>query len=93
MQDPSIEDFARLRDADCQVGSGDVRLPMRMLSAEPIAGSPRTQGGFRLEFLGPADPVLEQAIMSVAWPSATYDIFMVPIARDARGTRYEAVFF
>lgn len=92
MADLSLHDFSPWLDQECQVGEGAERLPMILLAAEPLADSPRAAGGFRLEFLGPVDPVLDQGTKRVTGPSATYDIVMVPIGRNAAGTRYEAVF-
>ena len=54
---------------------------------------PRTRAPFSTVFLGPADPVLPQRIYPLE--SATLgrlDLFLVPIGRDERGVRYEAVF-
>lgn len=93
MQDLSIDDFAGWIGGECQVALGDACLPMTLLTAEPLAGSPRSGGGFRLEFLGPADPILPQSIMTVSGPPGTHDIFLVPIAGDAGGARYEAVYY
>lgn len=89
----SIDDFAAWVGSEFQIGDDALRLPMTLSAAEPLDGSPRATGGFRLEFTGPSDPVLQQAIMSVAGPGRAHDIFLVPIGRDTRGTRYEAVFY
>ena len=93
MTDLSIDHFTDWlnREVDVKAPEGDVR--MTLVTAEPIDGSPRAAGGFRLEFLGPHDPLLGQAIMTVAGPDRTDDIFLVPVESDARGTVYEAVFF
>ena len=48
---------------------------------------------FELTFRGPADPMLPQATYRLT--NATLgpaDIFLVPIARDAEGVTYQAVF-
>lgn len=89
----TLEDFRLWLDQSCHVAVGEYRLPMTLTAAEPLAGSQRNGGGFRLEFRGPADPVLAQATMAVHGPTATRDIFLVPIARNAEGARYEAVFY
>lgn len=93
MTDPSLHDFSSWVDGPCEVESGEGRLPMLLLAAEPLEGSPRAGGGFRLEFLGPPAPVLDQAIRTVTAGSGRWDIFMVPISRHQAGTRYEAVFY
>jgi hypothetical protein len=69
------------------------RLDMRLDAAQELPGSSRAGGGFRLEFLGPADPILAQGIFPFEIARDRYEVFIVPIARDRSGTRYEAVFF
>ena len=88
----TIEDFAGWIGEECNVEAGGVHLPMRLLAAEPIAGSLRDGGGFRLEFEGPRDPILPQSIMQVTKQGEPMEIFMVPVGRDANGVRYEAIF-
>jgi hypothetical protein len=39
------------------------------------------------------DPILPQAIYAFRNGGVTLEIFVVPIARDQDGTRYEAIFF
>jgi hypothetical protein len=48
---------------------------------------------FRLEFRGPAEPVLEQRIHRLEHESlGTLEIFLVPVGANATGTTYEAIF-
>jgi Domain of unknown function (DUF6916) len=48
---------------------------------------------FELIFRGPADPALPQATYRMAHATlGSVDIFIVPIARDADVTTYQAVF-
>ena len=93
MQDLTIDDFASWVGGACDVTGPDGQVTMTLAAAEPLAGSPRAGGGFRLEFLGPREPLLGQAIMSVTGPERTDEIFLVPVSRDDEGTLYEAVFF
>ena len=72
------------------VGTG-VSLTLAQVEELPVAHG-RDGGAFRLEFTGPADPMLPQAIYAVASDGVEHDIFLVPIARDQGETRYEAVF-
>jgi hypothetical protein len=75
------------------VAVGEDRLSLSLEAAQEVPGSPRPGGAFRLEFLGPADPVLEQGIYPFEIGEDRYEIFIVPIGRNERGIRYEAVFF
>jgi hypothetical protein len=89
----SLDDFSPWVGGAFEVGVAADRLPMTLRAAELLAGGQRDGGGFRLEFLGPSDPVLAQSIMTVAGPNGTHDIFLVPIAQNSDGTRYEAIFY
>jgi hypothetical protein len=89
---------ADLTAADFEAGSryrialdgGEVEMTIEQVS--PIPHSPREGGGFRMELLGPVDPLLPQGIYSLAGNGAAHDIFIVPVGRDSGGTRYEAIF-
>jgi hypothetical protein len=91
--------MSNLTLADFAVGqqwemvAGDQSWPAELVEASPLANSPREGGSFRLEFLGPVEPVLPQSIYSFRREGAAHDIFVCPVARDQAGTRYEAVFF
>lgn len=52
----------------------------------------REGGSFRLEFVGPAQPILPQAIYRFSGKAGDFEIFVVPVASGPEGTRYEAVF-
>ena len=75
------------------VEAGGHEVDLILESAQALPGSPRAGGGFRLEFLGPTDPAFEQGLLPFAVGDDLWEIFIVPTARDAAGTRYEAVFY
>ena len=92
MRDLKLSDFAVGQSYEVEASAGP--LPMTLIEAQELQGSPRESGAFRLEFRGPFEPVLEQAIYPVSGPDGARDeIFIVPIAREPDGMRYEAVFF
>ena len=94
MQRPiTVADFATRVGKNFAVPVRGHRLDMRLDAAQELPGSSRTGGGFRLEFIGPVDPILAQGIFPFEIARDRYEIFIVPIARDQVGTRYEAVFF
>lgn len=68
----------------------EVRVPLELVSAE----APGEEGTrFALEFQGPGDPAYAQATVTLEHPAlGTLQIFVVPVARDAEGTRYQAIF-
>lgn len=91
--DPSCADFSGRIGARFEVEAGGERLDLILELAQDLPGSPRPSGGFRLEFLGPVDPMIDQGVFGFAIAEERYEIFIVPIARDEKGTRYEAVFY
>ena len=88
--DLTAADFAEGRDY--AVGGDGEGMRLRLERIEILAGAPRTSGGFRLEFLGPEAPLLPQAIYPLSADGESRDIFIVPIAREPGGIRYEAIF-
>lgn len=68
-------------------------LELVLDKAEPMSRSVREAGAFRLEFVGPLDPILPQGIYPFAVGGEEHDIFIVPIARERVGMRYEAIFY
>lgn len=58
---------------------------------EPV--DPTLRAPFSLLFRGPPEPILPQAIYALEHATlGVSEIFLVPLAPDADGTRYEAVF-
>jgi hypothetical protein len=91
--------FLRFQDFASQVGQGyevlvnGGSLPLRLDEAQPLPGSQRDGGGFRLLFRGPFEPQIAQGIYVFRRNGSADQIFVVPVGRDQRGTQYEAVFF
>ena len=76
---------------DVDVGADRVSLTLQ--AAQELPGSPRPGGAFRLEFVGPPEPVLQQSTYGFENGNDRFEIFVVAIGRDMKGMRYEAVFF
>ncbi len=94
MRNLTMNDFSE------KVGTGytllvdDGEVPVTLAEVQTLIDSGREGGSFRLEFLGPADPILPQSIYPVREDGEeAVEIFLVPIGRDQNGTRYEAIFF
>jgi hypothetical protein len=92
MRDLAIADFSDHVGATYRVQAGEASLALTLDRVEELRRSVREAGSFRLEFLGPAEPLLPQAIYPVARDEEAVEMFIVPIAREAGGIRYEAVF-
>jgi hypothetical protein len=93
VQDMHFSHFSDRVGKSFDVTAQGHRLSLTLDSAQELPGSPRPGGAFRLEFLGPADPALDQGIFPFEIDEDRFDIFVVAIGSDIKGTRYEAVFF
>jgi hypothetical protein len=93
MQNLAWTDFAGTEGSVFQVEIDGGRLDMTLEKAAELPSSGRPEGSFRLDFRGPADPLLPQAIYRFHRSGESAEIFIVPIERDARGTLYEAIFY
>ncbi|TPK71806.1 hypothetical protein FKO01_50250 [Mesorhizobium sp. B2-3-3] len=71
---------------------GERPIALELTDVRAIPASPRPGGGFSLLFRGPRDVALPQATYSLAGKGGAHDIFIVPVAADAAGRLYEAVF-
>ena len=70
-------------------------LALRLVEAIPVGQAPARGGRtpFSIVFRGPPELALAQGSYRVEHEQiATFDLFLVPIAPDAGGRRYEAVF-
>lgn len=74
------------------VEAGGEPISLELSAVNPIPGSPRPGGGFSLMFRGPRETPLPQATYRLTGTSGVHDIFIVPVAADATGRVYEAVF-
>jgi hypothetical protein len=93
MGDLSYEDFAGGVGRPFGVRAGEGTVDLKLDKAEPLSRAVREAGSFRLEFVGPVDPLLPQGTYPFDVAGAEHEIFIVPIARDASGCRYEAIFY
>lgn len=92
MRELSLVDFSGAVGSTYLVQAEDCQLNFTLEMAVELDPSVRAAGSFRLEFRGPAEPVLEQATHRFHQGDEVFDIFIVPVARDANGTLYEAIF-
>lgn len=89
---PELADFRTALDTQFIVDDNHM---LRLVEAQGLgeAAAGMARAPFRLAFLGPADPILPQRIYRLEHDAlGALDIFLVPIARDAGGTTYEAIF-
>ena len=86
-------DFSGRVGKTCEVHVASLRIPFTLEAAQELPGSQRQSGGFRLEFLGPLEPMLSQGLFPFLFGDERFELFIVPLGRDQRGARYEALFF
>ena len=89
----SLDDFCDAVGERFDVEADGESHSLELIEASALPPSAREGGSFRLEFRGPFEPILPQAIYAFRRAGEAREIFIVPIARDAEGTRYEAVFY
>jgi len=89
----TIDDFARRVGKTVEAEAGGQRVAMVVRAAQDLPTSGREGGSFRLEFMGPPNPMLGQGIFPFLLGGERFDIFIVPLSRDQSGVRYEAVFY
>jgi hypothetical protein len=74
-------------------GTTPVALEFVLESATAAGEWPGGRDPFSLMFLGPSEPLLPQAIYALRHADlGVLEIFVVPVARDAGGVRYQAIF-
>ena len=74
-------------------GTTPVAIELVLESATTAGARPGGRDPFSLIFLGPGEPLLPQAIYALRHADlAVLEIFVVPVARDADGVRYQAIF-
>lgn len=82
----------------CRANPPGADLELRLINAEPLSVSPHPDGtpvrqAFSLVFRGPHELVLSQGMHDLDHPTCPLPgVFLVPLAPDAEGPRYEAVF-
>jgi hypothetical protein len=87
-----LEDFSGALGETWEVALEDGAVPLRLERAQPLPRAVREEGGFRLEWSGPADPTLPQATYTFRRDEAPCDMFIVPVGRRGDAILYEAVF-
>jgi hypothetical protein len=90
--DLSLADFEGFVGEPHEIVFADATVPVALERAEALPRSMREAGAFRLEWRGPGDPILPQAIYRFRRGEQLFDMFIVPVGRDERGTLYEAIF-
>jgi hypothetical protein len=92
LRELALESFAGRVGEAFTLQTADAALPLVLEEAEAVPGG-ETRQAFSLIFRGPAEPLLPQGIQALEHAElGRLEIFLVPIARDEAGTRYQAIF-
>ena len=90
METLGYEDFRSQVNSTFRVA--EIPIELKLVSVSEQKWTPR-QETFSLMFAGPGDPFLEQRLYNVSHEKLGEGaIFLVPVAQDASGYTYEAVF-
>lgn len=88
----TIEDFTAQVNTSFRVEADSApTVELELLSVKDL-GSTAGHDQFSLEFRGPQQPLLPQSIYPLQHEQlGAFDLFLVPIAREQEGLRYEAI--
>lgn len=94
---PTLATFTEFLGDRFRIGmEGERPLEVELIEARgllPASANPARRESFSLIFLGPPRPLLPQRIYAFEHDvMGRLEIFIVPVARDDRGARYEAIF-
>lgn len=92
MRELRLDEFTGREGETFEIALGEERVAMVLTRVQPLRPSGRAAGAFVLELRGPPAPVLPQATYSFRRGDDEFDMFIVPLAQDPEGVRYESVF-
>ena len=92
MRECRLDDFTGWEGETFELVLGDERVAMVLTRVQPLRPSGREAGAFTLDWRGPAEPILPQAIYTFHQGDDAFEMFIVPLAQDPDGIRYESVF-
>jgi hypothetical protein len=93
MRELTIADFAPRQGKPIKMAAGGQVLQLVLAQIQALPPSGRRGGAFRLEFHGPPQPILPQAVYRFDLGGEGSDIFIVPIGQTPQAVRYEAIFY
>lgn len=92
MRELRLDEFTGREGETFELVLGEESVPLTLTRVRTLPDTGRAAGAFVLEWRGPSDPVLPQSIYTLRQGEDDLEMFIVPMARDGEGTRYEAVF-
>jgi hypothetical protein len=92
MRELSLDEFKGREGQAFELAAGDEAVTLTLTRVVELRPSGREAGAFTLDWQGPAEPVLPQAIYTMRQGDDEFEMFIVPLKQDRDGVRYEAVF-
>jgi hypothetical protein len=92
MRELSLDEFKDREGGAFELLLGEEVVPFTLTRVQALRPSGRAAGAFVLDWRGPVEPILPQAIYSFRQGDDLFEMFIVPLAQDKDGVRYEAVF-
>ncbi|WP_188892149.1 DUF6916 family protein [Paenibacillus radicis (ex Gao et al. 2016)] len=89
--EPSLSFYKEAAGSSFQVIGTEPPLELELVEVED-KGITSGYEQFTLLFRGPLQPFIPQQTLQLRTQTVDVAIFIVPVAQDAEGTRYEAVF-
>ena len=93
--DFSFDSFAACLQQAFSLATEDSQIELTLVGVEPHSTQRDSDKptAYSLVFQGPSEPVLPQRMYRLSHAQqGEFDLFIVPIAQDDAGVRYEAVF-
>ena len=87
-----LDEFTAREGESFDLVLGDRTFPVSLARVRTLPDTGREGGAFVLDWKGPYEPVLPQAIYTLRHGEEEFEMFIVPIAQTREGTKYEAVF-
>ena len=87
-----LDEFRAREGESFELLIGDRTLPLSLSGVRLLPDTGREGGAFVLDWTGPYEPVLPQAIYTLRHGDEEFEMFIVPVAQSRDGTKYEAVF-
>jgi len=92
MRELSLDEFQGREGEAFELVLGEETVPLTLTKVHALRPTGREAGAFTLDWRGPAEPVLPQAIYTLRQGDDLFEMFIVPLGQDREGVRYEAVF-
>ena len=87
-----LEEFTAREGEPFALLLGERSIPFSLARVRTLPDTGREGGAFVLDWEGPYEPILPQDIYTLRHGEEEFEMFIVPVAQNRDGTKYEAVF-